>query len=771
MVTSESRLKIGVVLCTCGNKLNKKINYEDLKQLAESLPFVEEVIVTKDFCKSPEKQAEKLKGKVNAIIFGGCSERSSLQFNEDRIQKLLKFLNVDTAFFETVNLREQCFLIHENQDGINAKAKDMLLMAYEKLKTNTPAFKENVKKKVLVIGGGVAGQRCAQGLADLGIDVTIVEEKPYLGGQSAKIAFLWQSESSPSVCTSECVIPVVGRDTFLRDNIEVLVNSQVVDVVKENGNFKVKIRKKAQKVDPQKCIGCGECSKVCPVEIPNEFNLGKTKRKAIDKDFPLAIPDTYNIVESACIECGECVKVCPTQAINLQAQDEYVEDEFGAIVIATGFSSYDMSVYKELGYQHKEVVTLLEFERYLGKNFFGKKPKEIAFILCKKDNIGYCSRLCCLATVKAAAVLAKNHPDIKVKVFYLSLRTAGRAFEEFRRRAAAAGVEFIQESVLEVQKTSEGSLKIRTENGEYSADLAVLAEPLVPSQVKITKILDVQTDIYGFPIEFQPRVINPLETYVERVFVVGGAKGFKDVQESIESGLGAAVKVYQALKGQEKKFFSVIDLEKCSRCETCLMCCPHGAISVKKGEKEEENLVEIDPNLCRGCGLCYSACPSKAINFSNLEDYQLIKVAEVAFKHLKEGQPRILGFFCYWCAYGAADLMGINGEKLPENFRSIRIRCSASLSLDVIAEILERDLADGIIVAGCPKDNCHHIWGNYMQENRIEMFKESLNLLGVKDKVVRWEYIGVPAWKKLANTIREVNETLLKVKGGSYAKA
>ena len=145
MVTSESQLKIGVVLCTCGNKLNKKINYENLKQLAESLPFVEEVIVTKDFCKSPEKQAEKLKGKVNAIIFGGCSERSSLQFNEDRIQKLLKFLNVDTAFFETVNLREQCFLIHENQDGINAKAKDMLLMAYEKLKTTTPAIKENVK--------------------------------------------------------------------------------------------------------------------------------------------------------------------------------------------------------------------------------------------------------------------------------------------------------------------------------------------------------------------------------------------------------------------------------------------------------------------------------------------------------------------------------------------------------------------------------------------------------------------------------------------------
>jgi heterodisulfide reductase subunit A len=90
------------------------------------------------------------------------------------------------------------------------------------------------------------------------------------------------------------------------------------------------------------------------------------------------------------------------------------------------------------------------------------------------------------------------------------------------------------------------------------------------------------------------------------------------------------------------------------------------------------------------------------------------------------------------------------------------------LSLDVIAEILSRNLADGIIIAGCPKDNCHHIWGNYMQENRIEMLNDSMELLGATDKVVRWEYIGVPNWRELAETIRQMNENLLKVKGGSH---
>ncbi len=757
MVSSNNQLKVGVVLCTCGNTLNRKINFEELKKLASSLPEVEEVIITKDFCKSPEAQLETLKGRVNALIFGGCSERSSLQFNEERIEKLLKNFKMDPALFETLNLREQCAFIHEDPTGINAKSKDMLLMAYEKLKTNSEAFKENgIEKKVLVIGGGVAGQRCAQGLADLGISVTLIEEKPYLGGRPAKMPVLWQSESHPSVCTGDCVMPVVARDTTIRDGIDVLTSSQIVDIVKENGNFKVKIRRKAQKVDPDKCIGCGECARICPVEIPNDLNFGRTKRKAIDKDFSLAMPDVYTIVESACTKCGKCVEVCPTQAIDLDAEDEYIEDTFGAVAIATGFTGYDMKVFEELGYKYPKVVTLIELERYWANGFFGEKPKELAFVLCRKDSVGYCSRLCCLATVKYAQRLSMAHPDINVKVFHLSLRSCGRAFEKFRRDAADKGVEFLQQDVKEIVGNSNGSLKIRTDEGEYTADMVVLAEPLVPSQVKLTKILDVQTDPYGFPLEFQPRIINPLETHVERVFVIGGAKGFKDVQESVESGLAASVKIYNALKGQEKKYFSTVDKEKCSSCGTCVsMCCPHGAISVM-----EDGIVEIDPALCRGCGLCYSVCPSKAIKLSNLEDYQIIKMVETAFKHLPEGQPRILGFLCYWCSYGAGDLMGINGEKVPENFRSIRIRCSASLSLDVIAEILSRDLADGIIVAGCPKDSCHHIWGNFQQERRIEMFNESMEILGVTDKIVKWEYIGVPEWKKLAKLIREMNEKL-----------
>ncbi len=759
-MTSSPNLKLAVILCTCGGILENKINFDELKKTASNLPEVIEVLVFNNLCKNPEEKLKHLKGKIDGLIIGGCSERSSLNFNEERIGKLLKFLEVDPAFFETLNLREQCVFLHDDPTETTKKALDLLLMAYEKLKTNSKAFVvDNINKEVLILGGGVAGISCAKNLLDLGVDVTLVEEKPYIGGHAVEIPLLWQSEGSPSVCPSDCVLPVIERELLYKNKINLLTNSQILEILKSNGNFKVKIEKKPLKVDPQKCIGCGKCAEVCPEEVPNPLDLGMRKRKAIDKPFKLAMPNVYHILEDVCTKCGECVKVCPTDAINLEEKSELIEKEFGAIVLATGFKGYDMNTFENLGYsKFPNVVTMLEFERLWANRFNGKPPISIAFILCQKDEVGYCSRLCCLATLKHAVRLSMAYLGTEVNVFYKSLRACGRTFEEFRREAEIKGVGFIQEDVEKVVEGEDGFLKIITNQGEYEADLVVLAEPLVPSEARILKMLGVETDQYGFPIEFQPKVVKPLETYVERVFVVGTAKGFKDVQESIESGAAGALRVYNALKGVEKKYVSVTDVEKCSKCGLCVSVCPHGAILIS----EEE--VKIDSAFCKGCGLCYSTCPSNAIRLINLEKFQILKMAENAFKHLSKDKPRILAFLCYWCSYGAGDLMGIYGEKVPENFRSIRVRCSASVSVDLVMEILSKDLADGIIIAGCPVKNCHHLWGNYMQDRRFTLFNKILKELGFTDKIVRWEYIGVTMWPALAKIIRSMNESLSKNK-------
>ena len=758
-------LKIGVVFCTCGGVISEVIDIDEVMDFAKGLEDVVEVLRFQDLCRNPEGYLEKLKGKVNAIIFAGCSERSSLRFNEDRIAKVLKFLEVDPGLCEVVNLREQCAFIHEHKDAATGKAIDMLNMAYVKLKTNHLSYKPGeIKKEVLVIGGGPAGQSCAQTLSDLGIKVCLVEKKPYIGGHVPAIPLLWQGEGSPSVCTSECIAPVMGRNTLIKDNVEVMVNSEVVEVKRNGGNFEVTIRVSPLKVDPSKCIGCGKCTEICPEEVENPFDLGFKKRKAIDKPFKLAIPDVYQIEDEYCTRCGDCVKVCPTQAINLDAEPFEVKREFGAAVIATGYEGYDMEQFEQFGYgKFKNVITMLEFERYWANRFGGRPPISIAFVLCQKDSVGYCSRLCCLATVKHAVRLSMAYLGTEVNVFYKSLRSCGRAFEEFRREAENRGIEFIQTDVKRIEEGEGGFLKIITEEREYEAELVVLAEPLVPAGVKLARMFGIATDDFGFPVEFQPKLVTPLETYVERVFVTGTAKGFKDIQESVESGIAAAHKVAQSFNLREKKYVSFTDQEKCSRCGICLIVCPHNAIEIN-GEG-----VHINQEFCKGCGLCYSSCPSRAITLVNMEEYQILKMVEVAFKHVPDNAPRILAFLCYWCAYGAGDLMGVYRNRVPENVRTLRVRCSGSISMNLIWELLSRDLVDGVLLAGCPPRNCHHLWGNSMQDRRFRVLGRVLReVKPVKDKIARWEYIGVTNWDRLTKVLNIMHDTLSqeKAKGG-----
>ncbi len=749
-------MRIGVLFCTCGGALNEKIDMKELESFARSLEDVVVVETSELFCKNPEKVLEKFRGKIDRLLFVGCSERSSLTMGEDRLASLLEKIGVNRAMFETVNIREQCAWIHDDRDGATRKAMDQLLMSYVKLRTNVPQGSVRVAKKALIVGAGVAGLRCASDLAKAGIEAVVVEKKPYLGGHTAQIPMLFQCEGYASMCTSDCIVPVMGREIQV-DGVKLVTNAEVVDVEKDDGNFRVRILKKAMMVDPSKCISCGKCAEVCPVEVDNPFDFGYGKRKAIDKDFSLAMPDCYTIVDE-CNRCGECVKVCPTNAINLDAKDEVIEETFGAVVIATGFEGYDMNKFKKLNYSHPKVVTLLELERLMAKGFLGEVPDSVVFVLCQKDEVKYCSKLCCPITAKLAFRLASLYPMTEVTVVYRNLRTYGRAFEEFRRKCEAQGVEFVNATVEEVRE-EDGGLVVVTDSedeefGEIEADLVVLADPLVPSAVRLMKMLGVKLDSYGFPIEFQPRIITPMETYVDRVYAAGTARSFKDIQESVESGSAAAMKVYEALKDEEKKlqkYVSMVNPEKCIGCGICRETCPHNAIGVDGNLKSK-----VNPGFCKGCGLCTSVCPTGAIQVMNFEDWQLLKQIDVAFTHAKPGEKRVLALLCYWCSYAAGDLMGRYGLKLPANFRSIRVRCSASVNNWVLLNALIENKVDAILVAGCPPNNCHHLYGNEMEDKRIAALKVVLPEIGLDENAIRWEYIGVGMWKKLASVLEKM---------------
>ena len=139
-------------------------------------------------------------------------------------------------------------------------------------------------------------------------------------------------------------------------------------------------------------------------------------------------------------------------AIDYDQQDEIVTQKYGAIVVATGFDTIKLDKYDEYAYsQSKDVITSLELERimnaagptkgHLERLSDGKAPKEIVFIQCVgsrcSDDRGkpYCSKICCMYTAKHAMLIRDKYPDTNVTVFYIDVRTPGKNFDEFYRRA------------------------------------------------------------------------------------------------------------------------------------------------------------------------------------------------------------------------------------------------------------------------------------------------------------------------------------------------
>jgi heterodisulfide reductase subunit A len=697
---------------------------------------------------------------------------------------------VDKACLEVANLREQCAWIHPDRDQATAKAIDLLRMAHARLRNSERSLDSvPVVPWTLVIGGGAAGLETAKSLAASGQRVTLVEKDTYLGGRLCQIGFLFQCEGHQAYCRSECVGPVQAMDAILDPRIEILTQSEVLAVETMNGNFSARIKKGAAMVDPDLCISCGECAAVCPEETCTEFNRGFFRRKAIDKDFERAVPDSYTIIDEACTRCGDCVPVCPTEAIDLEAKAELVEATFGAVVLATGFDHIDLSTNTELASGAANVVTGLDFERLLDSGLKrpsdDQQPMRVVFSLCAgsratmgklSKGVPYCSKTCCSVTVKQAERVISKSPETEVVVLYYGdIRTYERALEAWYVRLQALGVEFVNAQVEGVEEVEGGDLKLGLELAEgaepdlddcvvdgdsavLDTDLLVLAAAQVPrpEASPLLRQLGVEVDQYGFPRENQVRLFRPTESMVDRVFAVGAGLGPKVVQQSVEQGRAAAMKALPVLvEGSTKPptHASRVAQDDCIRCRTCMTVCPHGAISMTSDGASS------DPAFCQACGFCAAACPTHAAQLLNFSDQQILDQAAVAFQELPEGEPKILALLCYWCSYSGGDLAGVKGMVAPATFRSIRIRCSSSVNSGLIMEMFKMGI-DGVLIGGCPEGGCHHAWGNYLSERRITLMRTLFDQLGVSSKRLRFEQIGVPQSQLFVDTLSQMDTDL-----------
>lgn len=653
--------RIGVFVCHCGTNIAGTV---DVKAVAAELGKEAGVVFSTDYQYMCSEAGQKLIQQsikdynLTGVVICSCSPR----MHEATFRKACEKAGLNPYMVEVANIREQCSWIHKDMPTATEKAIILGRAAIAKVHLNAPltAGESPVVKRALVIGGGIAGMQTALDIAEAGFEVDIVEKKPTIGGKMSQI-----DKTFPTLDCSACILTPKMVDCAQHEKIHIYSYSEVEAVQGFVGNFNVKIRRKARFVDETKCTGCGICTEKCPMKkVPNEFNMGLDTRRAIYIPFAQAVPKVATIDADYCNmlkngKCGVCAKVCTAGAIDYKQQDQIIEERYGAIVAATGFNMIDMNQFDEFAYsQSKDVITSLEFERLtnaagptggtLLRPSDGKHPKTIVFVQCvgsrSTTECGkpYCSKICCMYTAKHAMLTREKYPDTDVYVFYIDVRTPGKNFDEFYRRAVEQyGVHYIKGMVGKVAPRADGTLAVQAsdlisnEQLHISADLVVLAGAIEPdkSARSIATMLTASMDTNDFFTEAHPK-LRPVESPTAGVFLSGVCQGPKDIPETVAQASAAAAKVIGLLAKDKLTCNPCVaqsDENMCNGCSNCANVCPYGAISYVEKEfrmpdrtTQMRRVASVNGAVCQGCGACTVACPSGAMDLKGFSHKQIL---------------------------------------------------------------------------------------------------------------------------------------------------
>ena len=654
---NNEEIRVGVYVCHCGVNVGGVVNCPEVAEYAKTLP---NVVVAKDYkymCSDPGQsliQDDIKEHNLNRIVVAACSPR----LHEPTFRRCVEEAGLNKFLFEFANLREQDSWVHMTQPAeATAKAKDLTRMAVAKARLLEPleASKVAVDKKCLVIGGGVAGIQSALDLADMGFKTYMVERNPTIGGRMGQL-----DKTFPTLDCSMCILAPKMVDTSKHENIELITYAEVKEVDGYIGNFTVKVEKKPRYVKEEDCTGCGQCQEVCPIEIPNYYDEGVGMVRAAYIPFPQAVPLCATIDKNYCIDCGLCETVCGPEAIDRNMEPEEIELHVGTIIAATGYDPYDPTEKYEYGYgRYTNVITAMEIERMINasgptgghvqKPSDGKEPKRVAFIHCvgsRDEQIGksYCSRVCCMYSMKNAQLCIDHEPDTEVTCYYMDIRSFGKGFEEFYKTSQEKyGIEFIRGRPAEILENDDLTLTVRAEDTllgkvtEYTYDLVVLSVGLEPPKGsnELRQTLGLSRTSDGFYMEAHPK-LRPVDTLTDGVYIAGVAQGPKDIPDSVAQGSAAASRAAIPMAKGEVEIEPIIasnDENVCGACQVCVELCPFDAISIATGVGGKE-FAQINSALCKGCGTCVGACPSGAMNQQHFKTEQIMAQISAALEDI-----------------------------------------------------------------------------------------------------------------------------------------
>ena len=659
--------RVGVYVCHCGSNIAGTVDVVDVAKWAEEKLKHQGVVISREYkfmCSSLgqeliEKDIKEL--GLTRVVVAACSPH----LHEKTFRTAAKNAGLNPYLCELASIREQVSWVHKDKAVATEKAKAVVSGAVSRVIENVPLeeIKVPINPNTLVVGGGIAGIQSALEIANAGFHVYLVEREPSIGGHMAQF-----DKTFPTLDCSACILTPRMVEAGTHPNITLLTWSEVENVAGYVGNFHVTVRKKARFVKEDLCTGCGICQEKCPKKVIDDvYEAGLGYRKAVYTPFAQAVPnfpvmDKVNCTYFIKGTCKACEKFCPTAAIDFNQQDEILNIDVGNIILATGYDLFDARRVSNYGYGRlPNVFTSLEFERLSNSagptngNIVlrdGKTtPKSVGIIHCvgsrDKNFNNYCSVICCMQGLKFAH-LVHERTGATVYNFYIDMRTAYKAYDEFYQRVLEEGTLFVRGKVAEVtnaarRESEKGKLIIQVEDTLASkqrripVDMVILSSGLQPRHdaKEVGKMFGISCSTDGWFTEKHPK-LDPVATMTEGIYIVGCAQGPKDIPSSVAQGAAASARVLDKILQKEvalEPIKATVDQEICSGCRICNSMCPFNAIAFL----EDRMVTEINPALCQGCGTCVAACPAGAISGTGFSDQQIIaQIDGLLLKNLEE---------------------------------------------------------------------------------------------------------------------------------------
>ncbi len=739
----------GAYLCTgCG--IGDVLDVDGLKEASSELGMEMQEHVA--LCGAEGRaQIEKdiADNGVNTVVICACSPRV--------MQKEFNF--GENTITVRGNLREQVAWIAGQEEGEASDETDeflqelgcdnvrMAVTRAQKTEKPEPYKLETISKRILVMGGGIAGMTAAKEASKAGYEVTVVEKADKLGGK----ALGWRKQFPTSYPYAELEMPTV---------------TELIQEVENDSNITVKISTEVARISG----------------APGNFTVSL---KDADSKTEWDAPAKVAVDEQDLIDKGE--KDDPNAGLKVYTELNADGESFGAVVLATGWTPADVSEYEHLGHGTiNNVVTNAEFER-LAKQ--GKVPAKVAFVQSpgaqENDNdFPYCNSVTSMVSLKQAKYVREDNSAGEAYILYQHMRTPGNSELFYKGVQNDDGIFFTKGAVTKVEEQGDGTLSVQAEDtllGDaitLNVDMVVLAAGMVPTTKNDPTInlayrqgpafLDL--DLFDGYADSH-FICFPYETRRTGVYACGGVRKAETMEETIDDATGAALKAIQCMESANRgvavhprsgdQTYPDFFFSRCTQCKRCTEECPFGAL-----DDDEKGTPLPNPTRCRRCGTCMGACPERIVGFA---DYSIDMIGSMV-KSIEvpdddDDKLRIIVFVCENDAYPALDMSGMHRNKLNTLIRVIPVRCLGSMNMVWIKDAMSAGM-DGALLLGCKWGDdyqCHFVKGSEIAERRMENIGETLGTLGLEPERCAVRQIAISDYDKVPGIIDEFVEEVIEL--------